>query len=104
MWPRCARLALSHVRAPVLHIVQGPAAPEEVTMTNLYVHVPLDISREAIPHCEAAFDWYASNAVGLTPSVRVELQNMRNEFRALEQQIAAGVREAVDLSIDPLLR
>lgn len=77
-------------------------------MPNLYVDLPLSLTPEALPHCEAALDWYlVEGGIGraeMSHHVIAELENLRNTFRAMDQQIRAGYRKAVDLSIDPLLR
>lgn len=72
-------------------------------MTDLYVDLELAMSPEALPHCEAAIDSYLAEAYIEEPA-RTELQNLRNTFRAMDQQVRAGYRKAVDLTLDPLLR
>jgi hypothetical protein len=70
-------------------------------VSKLYVHVPFDVSTQALPHCEAALDHYLTpGAIWMMESTRTELENLRNEFRAMQQQLIAGTRVAEP---DPLL-
>lgn len=77
-------------------------------MPNLYVDLELAMSSEVLPHCEAAIDYYLGflslDGSEISESVRAELENVRNTFRAMDQQVRAGHRRAVNLTVDPLLR
>lgn len=65
-----------------------------------YVHWPIDISAEALADIGPALTMYLDETK-LYPHVRVELENLRNEARAMMQQIMSGDRPT---DIDPLLR
>lgn len=66
-----------------------------------YVHWPLDISVPVLDRLEGMIESELVDIPSMPPHIRAELENLRNEARAMVQQIMSGTRKA---DIDPLLR